>query len=213
MGGLLRFAVVRGLFAETAAASLRVGPSGGSESSRCARLRLASPAMLAPSTHRETRYAPSSLRSNSRGESVHEARPRARGRRRCASRASRYSPPEGPTRSLAGTSVVRKDSRPAVAPARPGGGRGKAWGEWRGSREAQVGGPRAAGAHRPHTRRDCSSAATKERSEFPDGPGDRASQGSGCGRGSVPADGSAPHPRDRPAGRSREAKPNAKPSV
>ena len=43
-----------------------------------------------------------SLRSDSRGESDHEARC-ARGRRHCASRASRYSPPRGPIRSLAST--------------------------------------------------------------------------------------------------------------
>ena len=100
---------------EAAAARPRVGPRGGSESSRCVaqgatgsacrpiphveawirpqgriHVHTCSPAMLAPSTHRETRCAPSSLRSDSRGESVHEARLAARGRRRCASRASRY---------------------------------------------------------------------------------------------------------------------------
>ena len=123
-------------FADAAAARLRVDPRGGSESSRCVaqgatgsacrpiphveawirpqgriHVHTCSPAMLAPSTHRETRCAPSSLRSDSRGESVHEARLAARGRRRCAPARLQAGCPLPGAEQSSGLFCVRAKSR------------------------------------------------------------------------------------------------------
>ena len=119
-----------------------------------------------------------SFRSDSRGESVHEARHSARDRRRCASRASRYSPPRRPARILATTSVVCVAPRTSSHRARPRDGLGRGWGESGGSREAQGDRPRAEWrASCSDSRRLSEHSERSERSEFRRGPVDRASQG------------------------------------
>ena len=135
-----------------------------------------------------------SFRSNSRGKSVHEARRAARDRRRCASRASRYSPPRGPTRILATTSVACGPTNTSARLARPRDGLGRGWGESGGSREAQGDRPRAEWrASCSDSRRLSEHSERSERSEFRRGPVDRASQGT-CRAATRKADRLSPSP-------------------
>lgn len=162
---------------DVGAARLRVGPGGGSESSRCVPLRGTSLPVLGLAARCETRFANfvRSAQTVAASQCTKRAVP-ARGRKSSAPQASRYSPPPGPTRSLAAPLAVWGQT--SVRPARAGDGWGRGRCEWRGSREAQHTWPRAAGAQRGLTRRDCLSGAhASERSEFRGGPGGRASQG------------------------------------
>ena len=153
-----------------------MGPRGGSKSSRCVALRATSPCdARACGPPKNSLRSLRSLRSNSFGESDHETRC-ARGRRRCASRASRYSPPRGPIRSLASTIE-------ACHPSNTTSGVAKGCADAPGRAYAAL---RSAG--RPGRARSALRALTweglsewrerSERNEFPTGPGDRAPQGS-----------------------------------
>ena len=171
------------------------GKAWGSNARLCVRLRLSSPAVLSRRARRETRYAPSSLRSNSPDEHEDDARLRRAARRP----------------ALLGSLAIRPRPCPARHPALPGPLRvaslcapprslqGCGWalpGVSIETPEKRSAFDRAPwGALRELTHRDCSSAATKERSEFRGGSKARASQGT---RGAAERNGSIPNPRKGP---------------
>jgi hypothetical protein len=162
---------------DAGAARLWVGPGDGSESSRCVPLRGTSRVVLGLPARRETRCANfvRSAQTVPASQCTKRAVP-ARGRKSCAPPASRYSPPPGPTRSLAAALAVWGATL-AVS------GKVGGWGGSGLARMARL--PRSAEHWAARRRRATwtdspglfERSERSERSEFSGGPSDRASQG------------------------------------
>ena len=172
-GSGVRPLVLRGVVA----ARLRAAPGGGSESSRGVPLRGTSRVVLGLPARRETRCANFVRSAHTVPASQCTKRAlRARGRKSCAPPASRYSPPPASTRSLAAAFAVWEADL-AVS------GKTEGWGGPGLARMARL--PRSADHWAARRRRaSCTDSPglferseRSERSEFPGGPSDRASQG------------------------------------
>ena len=147
--------------AEAAAARLRVGPRGGSESSRCAALRAASPAMLAPAVHRETRsvhcvHSAQTLAVSQFTKRACGARPQALRFSGVSIFAAARAHPQ-PCNNLGGARGPACHHASGKAEGRAGQGLGRI-GRLLEKRQGDIR-PRAAGALRELTRGECLSAA------------------------------------------------------